>query len=255
MFKKPVSSLLIFLTAVLLSLSVQAQETENLFFDDFDSYANGSEIIGQGGWFGFFNNANAGALVSNSFAHSAPNSLEVVGDSDVVQLLNGAAGGTIIVSAWQYIPTGFSGRSYFILQNRYDHACATCNWSLQVAFESGTGNVESEFDGGTLPYVTDRWVEIRVEINLAIDVQDIYYDGQLLASKSWTDGLSGNGALVVADIDLFANNASEVYYDDVSVDRVIPDAIPTMNQWGMLILILLAGLGAGIAIKRRQVAS
>jgi len=254
MYKKFTPALLIFLTTILFSISAQAQETENLFSEDFDSYANGSEIIGQGGWRGFFGDNNVGALVTNSFARSTANSLEVVGDSDVIQLFN-VGGGTFIVTAWQYIPADFSGRSYFILQNTYDDACTTCNWSAQVGFGSSNGLVESEFDGNTVAYATDRWVEIRVEINFATDIQDIYYDGNLLASKSWTNGLTGGGNLQLATIDLFANGASPVYYDDISVERVIPDAIPTLNQWGMLILILAAGLGAGIAIRRRQISA
>ena len=64
----------------------------------------------------------------------------------------------------------------------------------------------------------DEWVELRVEIDLDTDSQDFFYGGDLLYSKSWTDGVSGGGASNIAVIDLFANPGStSVYYDDMSL--------------------------------------
>ena len=62
----------------------------------------------------------------------------------------------------------------------------------------------------------DEWVELRVFINLSADYQTIYYNGSPLLQKSWTDGVSGGGALNIACLDLFAHTQVSwaAYYDD-----------------------------------------
>ena len=39
----------------------------------------------------------------------------------------------------------------------------------------------------------------------------------LLVQKTWTNGVSGGGALNIAAVDLFANGATSVYYDNISL--------------------------------------
>jgi len=67
---------------------------------------------------------------------------------------------------------------------------------------------------GLVAHPLDR---LPVEIDLDADWQEFYYNGQLLTAKSWTDGVSGDGALNIGAVDLFANGASSVYYDDMSL--------------------------------------
>jgi hypothetical protein len=137
-----------------------------------------------------------------------------------------------VFTAWQYIPTGFTGQTYFILLNTYNDG-GPYNWSCQVSFNS-TGNVvTSEPDLATLPMITGQWVEIRVVIDLDADTQTFYYGGQPLYTKSWTEGMSGGGAPVIAAVDLFANNAGAVYYDDLSL---LPDGGTPVERvtWGQV---------------------
>jgi uncharacterized repeat protein (TIGR01451 family) len=63
---------------------------------------------------------------------------------------------------------------------------------------------------------------LRVEIDLDNDSQSFYYGGQLLYSGSWTDEVSGGGSLNIDTIDLFANGASPVYYDDIGLSGPPP---------------------------------
>ena len=65
--------------------------------------------------------------------------------------------------------------------------------------------------------MTGQWVEIRVEIDLTANTQAVYYNNQLLFQDTWTDHVSGGGSLNIAAVDLFANSASTVYYDDLSL--------------------------------------
>jgi hypothetical protein len=207
------------------------------WYDDFDSYVAGSGLHGQGGWLGWGGDPTWDAYVSDLFSLSSPNSVEITGNSDIVHEYSGYTTGQWTYTAWQYIPTCFEGLSYFILLNTYG---AVNNWSTQVGFDSTTGMVESEFEGNTLPLIYDQWVELRVEIDLDLDTQDIFYGGTLLSSKSWTDGVSGGGALNIGAVDLFANGASPIYYDSMSL-------VPAP---GVLALLGCAGL-FGITRRRR----
>jgi subtilisin family serine protease len=186
--------------------------------ENFDSYVTGSQMHGQGGWKGWFNDPAAGALTSDVQAHSTPNSVAIVGASDLVHEYAGYTSGRWTYTAYQYIPSGTTGQTYFILLNSYDDLGTDLNWSVQVLFDPAAGIVANEGTTvGTLPLLTDQWVELRVEIDLINDRQDFYYGGQLLYTSTWTGEVSGNGALNVGAVDLFANGASVVYYDDISL--------------------------------------
>ncbi len=205
------------------------------WFDNFDGYATGSQLHGQGGWKGWGNIAAAGALTSNVQSHSAPNSAAILGASDLVHEYAGYTAGQWTYTAWQYVPTDFTGESYFILLNSYDDPGTNLNWSVQVSFNAATNLVTNTgFSGGTLPLVKGQWVELRFEINLTADTQAFYYNSSLLYSGTWTAEVSGGGALNIGAVDLFANNASVIYYDDFSlVAPAIPDVcdLPSDVPW------------------------
>ena len=46
----------------------------SIFMEDFESYAPGSQMHGQGGWKGWDNTPGAGAPLSSAYAHSGSNS-------------------------------------------------------------------------------------------------------------------------------------------------------------------------------------
>lgn len=199
--------------------------------DSFDTYPTGSGLHGQGGWHGWDGNPAWDAYVSDLYSLSSPNSVEIVGASDMVHEFTEDTDSWIF-TAWQYIPTGFAGQSYFLLLNTYNDG-GPYNWSSQVSFNSSTGLVLSDGDNGTLPMVTGRWVELRIEIDLDLDVQIFYYDGQLLYQKSWREGMSGGGAQYFGAVDLYANNASPIYYDDLSLVLSGPTATEA-TSWGKI---------------------
>jgi hypothetical protein len=185
--------------------------------EEFESYTPGSGLHGQGGWKGWDNDPAWNAFVTIAEAHDSAQSVDIVGNADLVHEFCGCVFGKWIFTAWQYVPDDFVGESYFILLNTYADG-GPYNWSTQIRFDSALSVVESEFEAAQLPLITGRWVEIRNEIDLDANVQDIYYDGQLLSSKSWTEGVSGGGALNIGAVDLFANGATSVYYDDLSLE-------------------------------------
>jgi hypothetical protein len=197
--------------------------------ENFDAYQSGSGLHGQGGWHGWDNDPTWDAYITNVQAHSSPNSVAITGPSDMVHEYTGYTSGVWVYTAWQYVPTNFSGTSYFLLLNTYANG-GPYNWSTQISFNSA-GYIQNDADGSQLPLITGRWVEIRVEIDLGADLQTFYYDNQMLFASSWVDGISGGGAVNIGAVDLFANNASPIYYDDLSL--VVGGGTPAENtSWG-----------------------
>jgi len=199
--------------------AVELGGTGDNWIDHFDTYATGSQMHGQGGWQGWDNVPTAGALTSSTQARTAPNSVDVNGASDLVHLYSGHTG-TCTYTAHQYIPTGFTGTSYFIMLNTYTDG-GPYNWSIQVNFDAITGNVINDGNsGGILPIVFDQWVPIQVVIDLTADTQTFFYNGQQLYSATWTGEVSGGGAAQIAAVDLFANGATSIFYDDISLSNL-----------------------------------
>jgi len=187
------------------------------WYEDFDDYVLGSGLHGQGGWEGWEGDSTWDAYVTDVQSLSAPHSVDIVADADLVQPFEGYTEGQWTLTAHVYVPSDLvaPNQTYFILLNTY--GAGIHNWSTQLGFNPATGNLTSEFEGATLPIVYDTWMELRVEIDLDADWQDIYYGGNLLSGKSWTEGLSGGGALNIGAMDLFAYGATSVYYDDMSL--------------------------------------
>lgn len=212
----------------LLTSVATAQWSEN-----FDTYAANSQVVGQGGWEEW--SAGAGAFVSATQSRSAANSIEIAGPTDLVHQYSGFTTGKWIYRAWQYIPSSLTGSTYFILLNTYAYPGGPYNWSVQVQFSIASG-VRGNFGTGTIghnvvPLVTDAWAEITVVIDLDQNWTQFYYNGVLLdepnladhpslgGGYTWTGGVfgGGTGALNIAAVDLYANSATAVYYDDVSL--------------------------------------
>ncbi len=198
--------------------------------DNFDSYVAGTGLIGQGGWEGWDAAPGADALVSNLYSLSSPNSVQILPTSDLIHQFSGYTSGIYILKAYQYVPTSYTGQSYFLLLNTYNHG-GPYNWSCQVMID-GAGFLQSDPEGAQLPLIRGQWVEIRVEIDMTIDVQTFYYGGQMLYQKSWTGGVSGSGQLNIGCIDLYGNNAGFVYYDDMSLTTVITPV--QESTWGQI---------------------
>jgi len=198
-------------------------QSNDVWFEDFDSYTNGSSIHGQGGWKGWYNNPVFTAYVTDIRCRSSPHSLEIKGQSDPVHEFSGYTSGEWIFTAWQYIPTDFSGWSYFILLSHYeDGGVYELNkWAVQIRFNS-SGIVESDYDDLQLPLITGRWIELRTEIDLDSDWFEFYYDGDLLVEKKWTSGLKNlnDSILNICAVNLCSSTGTSIYYDDLSIQDV-----------------------------------
>jgi len=220
--------------------------------DDFDSYENGSDMHGQGGWKGWDNNPAATAFVTDVQARSDPHSVDIVDAADLVHEYFGYTSGDWTYTAWMYVPEDFSedpntalpAGTYFIMQNTYNDL-GPYNWSVQLDFQENgmlvgdCGGVDdpngNDPNNVSMPYVKGEWAEIRVDIFLdpEDDWTQVYYNDTLLDSDdladhpvlgggySWTKGIFGqdtDGQLNIGAVDLWANASSSVYYDDMSLE-------------------------------------
>lgn len=221
----------------LVALSLVATASAN-WFDNFDSYNLGS-INGQGGWTGWDNTPSAAGVVSNEMSRSAPQSQLIEGAADSVHTYAGYNSGMWKYTAYQYIPGNMSGNSYFIMLGKYVPGNSAENvWTVQLDFDSATKMIVGDCgasDNVVLPYTPDSWAKIDVEIYLDPypqgDWTKIYYNGTLLDDPAlpnhptlgggyqWTKGVFGAdaGPLDIAAVDLFANAATKVFYDDMSL--------------------------------------
>ena len=212
--------------AMAFALPAQAQ----FFADNFDSYAAGSGIIGQGGWDGWDGSPAADAMVTTAQAFSAPNSLAVSGAADVVQQFVGASGGVWYAKVQTYVPSSQTGELFFIILDQYAPS-GTQHWAVQVAMcQSGCvtagvnpGSVSnlggSDVPGtGVVPLLTDQWVEVIVEIDFGSNLYTVTYGGAFLDIQQWTT----TGSMEVSAFDLFSSASSESYMDNVWLDTSIP---------------------------------
>ncbi|MDY7109023.1 MAG: GC-type dockerin domain-anchored protein [Planctomycetota bacterium] len=187
------------------------------WFENFDTYPEGP-IDGYGGWQG-------SACVTSHRARSEPHSLEINESDDTIRLFNGYDQGLWRMRVWQYIPADAAGgATYFILLNQWEEGGGgVTNWSTQLRIDAEAGRIVSEFEDAMLPLVTGEWVELAVLIDLEGDVQWIYYHGELLSAKSWSEGVSGGGILNIGAVDLWGNFAPySTYYDDFALVEFPP---------------------------------
>ena len=194
----------------------QTQSLMVFWEDNFDSYALGSSMHGQGGWAGWENDPAWTAYVTDDQALSTPHSVDIVGAADLVHEFTGANSGIWTFTTHVYVPSDQVGNSYFILISDYQGTAS--KWAVQTWFDTDQ-MLFTHDDGDFLPLITDEWVEIRVEIDLDADWHELYYDDDLLYEKAWTAGPfnAGDGILNIGCVDLFSYETDSVYYDDMSL--------------------------------------
>ncbi len=204
--------------AVGAGLGLMAYQAAGEVFDDFEAYAPGSNLHGQGGWAGWADDPAAGALVATNFSFSPTRSVNISGASDLVRTFSGVTNGQWVFTVRQYIPSTSTGTNYVILMNTYrpPYAAADLSWSVIIQNNLVAGLVISDLGGGaTLPMVKDQWVEVRCEINLASNTVSEFYHGQLLSTHPWRDGA---GPKQIQALDLYSDNSGPVYYDNVDLE-------------------------------------
>lgn len=192
------------------------------FSENFDSYADGSSIVGQGPWEVWYT-GGVDAQVSGEHASSGANSLRLDAFSDIVQQFTGVSSGSWRFGAKVYMPSDSTGAPrdlFIILLNGYGGGGGVDNWSVQLRFGADDGVIESQFGGQTTPLTLDQWIDVKIEFNLDTDDLDILIDDVMLAENLvWSTNVSGGGALNLAACDLFSNGIVGGFIDDVYLEE------------------------------------
>jgi hypothetical protein len=196
-----------------LAITASAQINEG-----FESLPDGP-LVGQGApnWSIWYSGGADGTVISTN-AHGGSKSLSLQPGTDVVRqpVINS---GSWTCSVWTFVPSTSAGDGFFIMLNQYGDA-ATDNWSVTIRLNAVDGVVESWFDLATLPIITDRWVELRVEINLDDDRYSQFYDGVALTQDLvWTQNVSGNGLPQIRCIDVYSSTTDGMLWDDLVLEE------------------------------------
>lgn len=213
------------LVVLLAILTLPAVGARAEWVENFDSYATGSQLHGQGGWKGWDNIPAATGVTSSAWSLTSPNSAEIGGSANLVHEYS-VAGDRWLYSAMQYIPSSSTnGTNYFILLNDYNDG-GPYDWSVQLYFDLATGQVTSSLPQygtmGTASIVRDQWVELLFDINLDANTVDEYYNGSLLASHPWDDG----GKNTLDAVDLYGGSgASPIFYDNMQLTTPEPSTL------------------------------
>ncbi len=194
-----------------------------MWSEDFDSYAPGSGIKGQGGWDAWDGDGAYDSPVTDAISRSADNSLDILPTSDSIYEFDENLGvidcGAYTLTVWSYCDSDtYTGQSHIILLNTYAHGGPN-NWSTQVKWDGAIGMLDADFDHEQMPIIYDEWVEVRIEIDLDNNEQSFYYGGDLLYTDTWTERVSGGGQLALECLDMWGNNATSLFWDDFELTQ------------------------------------
>ena len=209
--------------------TASAQWTEN-----FDSYANGSALHGQGGWTGWNGNPSTTSYVFAGIARSAPNADAQVSNADMVRQIAGVNSGAWVFTAWCYIPAGIGGRDYVTLYNTY-YPSDLSSRSTDLVLDMFDNVVKDNLNPTSpqVPLVRDQWAQIRVEFDFELDWQRVFYNGTLLHEESWSGGSAPGGALRLQALGLYSAGAPTIFYDDIQLRQGGPTAVDG-RSWGRI---------------------
>jgi hypothetical protein len=201
------------------------------FTENFDSYAAGSGLAGQGGW-QLWDPTSPNAFVDNSLSSSAPNSLRLDGGSDVIKLMN-ITSGKWRFTANTYFPSATTATGYLIALNTFPYI-NNSSWSIEMSFNPFTGMVQEYGSpaSGTLA-VRDQWIPVQVDIDLDTDLFNIWYNGvQIVTDRQWSTNILAGGAVRIQCWDLYASGAGTgaLYYDDIVFGEIATGCYPNCDQ-------------------------
>ncbi len=192
--------------------------------ESFENYTDGSVLEGQGGWHGWDGLNTLNSIVTSQFSSGASQSVMVLAGADSVQEFDGYDTGHWALSTQVYIPSSFVGKVYFLVLNSYRDG-GPYQWSVQLAFNGDTGELECNCGSGTastLPLQRDVWTELWLNIDLTADFVEVFYGGVSAGSYMWSAGPYGGssfGLLQVDALDLFSDaggypHTTELYFDE-----------------------------------------
>ncbi|MEJ2536372.1 MAG: T9SS type A sorting domain-containing protein, partial [Calditrichia bacterium] len=199
------------------------------FFDDFDSYTAGVQLVSQNpiDWTTWSGLPGSGEdpFVSDAHAYSGSNSVVIAQNNDLVKVFaaDPFTSGMWKLSWQMYIPTG--GAGYF--NTLADFAGGSSEFAMQVYFDAGgTGRLDAGgASAATFNYAYDAWQPVAVIVDLDNDLAEFWLDGTMIYSWQWTLGTFGTTTipLQMDANDFFGATAvDEMYIDDYDISEYVP---------------------------------
>jgi len=219
---------LLLLGAIALSKALMAQTV--IFSEDFESYQAGDQIAESNASFYTWtsNNPNIDAPVSNAYAASGSNSIELAfaDGTDIVLSTGEYAQNIYTVDFKMLIPEGEEG--YFNLLHDWNYTSAVYEWAIDVNFANGNMTwVAGATEGGAGSYTPGEWQDIQVQVNLANDLGVLSLNGEEQLTWQWSlDNADGSVGLNEFEaVNFFAWGPSEntglYYVDDITITEEI----------------------------------
>lgn len=206
--------------------------------ENFDSYTVGNGIAVDGaaaGWY-IWNPSNPAfdAVVSDEQALSGTQSLKIDQSStdDVVWAADEPiTDGLVEVSFAMYIPTGQEG--YFNLMQSWDPVATNQYlWAVDVFFGGGIiFPIAESVEGPPGSFNHDEWFQMKVTIDFAADLGQLYHNDVLLHQWQWSlENGGGNPGLSAFEVvNFFGYGPSEMnglyYIDDFRVEHTSTTSI------------------------------
>ena len=256
--------------AVLVSTLASAQN----YCDDYEVYpAAGAGAVftpgglpNAGGWYQWDLAVNNDTLCYDATGPIlAQNGSQYIGtqlNADTIKVFNTGAVKTYIaghwnICVWTYVPgpasaTPMLDSQWAVFLNDYNDL-GPYEWATQVDFDPLTGSVlvdngislttcAPQFGVGA-GLVFDAWKKLKIDVNLDLDIAQVYYDGGAVGDPfSWSQGPFGNNGgaglpcpppafsqKAIHCFDWYANSTalspSFMYWDDVEIKSKVPPPI------------------------------
>jgi hypothetical protein len=145
-----------------------------------------------------------------------------------------------VMEGYVFLPTDHSGDSFWIMNSAYargdgsaDEPAGGTVWHVQMEMNSNDGCIlNSTFAGDcttlpSLPLLKGQWTKVEVRYNFNLDSVSIFYGDQFLMGYRWSADLGeAPDTLFLGNYDLFNNQGTATYWDDVSIRA---DTQPPLN--------------------------
>jgi hypothetical protein len=201
-----------------LSCVLASSANAQWWLDDFDSYLLGP-LASQSLWDEWSGSTGVDANVDNTYSFSTNHSLMIVTGNDVVWDFVNSPGGRPTSGLWSltvktYVPTGATGKGWYILLNEYP---MPLKYSVQTQLDATHSIVADSTNSCPLKY--DRWVSLVFSIDLDNNLYSSWYGNTpLVVNRPWASS-TGQTTLAVNDCYGDSGGCSGVWYDDDRLDK------------------------------------
>jgi energy-converting hydrogenase Eha subunit F len=206
-------------------------EASGAFFDDFDSYTAGVQLVAQNNvdWDTWSGGGGTGEdpFVSNAFSFSGSNTVVIAQNNDLIRYHGQLTSGKWYISFFLYIPTGQSG--YFNSMSGFTPN--PFQWAHEVYFDVGGAGRLIGVPGAPIAFTwaENTWQQAMVVVDLDLDLAEFWFGDSdpltMVHSWQWTQGGTVNLQLDVTDF-FGAAATEEMYVDNYYFGDVMPPIVP-----------------------------